>query len=159
MQCLARRGTNFAIISRDTPAELIRGLLDRYEAAFPVIGPQELRQVGFEGLTWQTLASIAGADPSTSRFITRQKIEDWPIVFPEYALVWKSFQAFRHTYKYTGLEKRYISRNPDASKKAHRRVVKVTGQDFGSDFRAWRKWLVAQERWHWITMLRNEDGN
>lgn len=158
MQCLARRGSHFAIISRDTPAELIRGILDRYEAVFPVIGPEELGQVGFEGLTWEMLGSIAGADPSASRFITRLKIEGWPIVLPERELVWKSFDAFRRTYKYKRKEKRYISINPLASEKAHRRVVKVTGQDFGSDFRAWREWLVAQGQWHWIKVLRSGDS-
>lgn len=154
MQCLARRGSQFAIVSPDTPAELIRGILDGYDAVFPVIGPEEMGQVGFEGLAWETLASIVGADPSASRFISRQQIDGWSIVPPPLEFEWKSLEAFLGTHMYEENETRYISTNSAASEKAYQRLVRVTRQDFGSDFEAWEKWLVAQSQWHWISLLR-----
>ncbi|MBN1427655.1 MAG: hypothetical protein JXB07_04665 [Anaerolineae bacterium] len=156
MQRLARRNQHFAIISLDTPAELIRGLLDRHDADFQVIGPEELGQVGLDGVTWEALTNLSSADPATSRFLTTMEIEGWPVIHPWYDFAWKLFLDFNQAYEFTVKEKHSI--DPAASEQAHHRLTAFTGQDFGSDIKAWTKWLRAtwrRSKRQWFTLLRD----
>jgi hypothetical protein len=161
MSQLSQRGQHFAIVSQEIPAELLRGMLDNENVISPVIGPEELGQVGLDGMAWETLAHIAGADPATSRFITKMDIDGWPIRHPYYDYAWKLYLDFKHSFDFRYEKRKKFRRSKDraVTESAQQRLAAYAGQDFGTDFRAWKRWLdglFKPSKNQWLTLLRDD---
>jgi hypothetical protein len=69
---LANAGQTVAIVDPYAPAALLRGMLVACRSVVHrgVIGPDELGQVGLEGLEWNFLAQLAEGDPATMQFVS-----------------------------------------------------------------------------------------
>lgn len=72
LDAFASVGQTIAIIDPYAPAALLRGMLVACRSVIhrDVLGPDELGQVGLEGLEWNTLAYLAEADPATMEFVS-----------------------------------------------------------------------------------------
>lgn len=81
---LARARVGVAIVDPYSPAALVRGLLcSCQEIAYRmVIGPDELGQVGLEGIAWEYLASLAGADGSSTLLISVHDLPGAAVIAP-----------------------------------------------------------------------------
>jgi hypothetical protein len=69
---LTEAGFRIAVLDPYLPSPLVRGMLDAsyLDNGVQVIGPDELEQVGMEGIEWGWFASLIGADPANMRFVS-----------------------------------------------------------------------------------------
>lgn len=84
LDALANVGQTVAIVDPYAPAALLRGMLVACRSVVHrgVIGPDELGQVGLEGLEWNTLAHLAEGDPATMQFVSPHMMRGANIVEP-----------------------------------------------------------------------------
>jgi hypothetical protein len=68
---MASRNT-VGIVDPYTPSGLLRGMLDSLEKLkrVRVFGPDELGQVGLDGMLWETLVRIVGGHPYKTRYVS-----------------------------------------------------------------------------------------
>jgi hypothetical protein len=85
---LEQMGLRATIVDPYAPAPLVRGmLLGCCEGQYQVIGPDEMGQVGLDGIAWGWLTSLAGADPERTRFVTPHLMRGGNIIQPPTDLV------------------------------------------------------------------------
>jgi hypothetical protein len=65
-------GYSVGIIDPFTSASLIRGMLIPFalDTRIQVFGPDELGQVGLDGILWETLVRMMGGHPNQTRFVS-----------------------------------------------------------------------------------------
>lgn len=82
LRTLDAAGTQIAIIEPFNPASLLQGVLDAagFERNRVVIGPDELCQIGLEGIAWVWMARLAGGDPQRARFVSHAAVDGWPVI-------------------------------------------------------------------------------
>ncbi len=79
---LAAAGIAARIIEPFAPGSLVRGMLDTAKLTVPVAGPDDLGQVGLEGLDCARLAARIGCDPARCRFVSARPLPGLPTLSP-----------------------------------------------------------------------------
>lgn len=85
LRALAGHTLTVSIITPYLPAALVEGMLDAAglgEIVRYVIGPDELGQVGSEGIAWSWLVRQVGCDPAYSTFVSRTPLSEARILTP-----------------------------------------------------------------------------
>ena len=80
---LEEMGLPATIVDPYAPAALVRGMLiSCCNGTINVIGPDELGQVGLDGIAWGWLTSLSGGDPEYTRFVTPHLMRGGNIIHP-----------------------------------------------------------------------------
>jgi hypothetical protein len=83
LQGLEKVGIATTIIDPYAPAPLVRGMLASCcKGEYQVIGPDEMGQVGLDGVAWGWLTSLAGADSQHARFVSPHLMRGANIIQP-----------------------------------------------------------------------------
>jgi len=81
---LAVSGYSVGIVDPFTSADLIRGMLIPFtlDTRVQVFGPDELGQVGLDGILWETLVRMIGGDPQQTRLVSPHPMHKALIIQP-----------------------------------------------------------------------------
>lgn len=83
LRLLSQRDFRAAVVSASKSMSLVAGMLAVHGAPWvSVIGPEQIGQIGLEGITWKWLAALAGGEPDRSHFVTRKSLPGIPAIAP-----------------------------------------------------------------------------